>query len=104
MSTGIRSNNSTFSIGKATITAETGIDLQNNSHAHVNELIYYSPEVALALQALPVQPPQEIVQDAINQQKATGTIEKSKLKSWFDSQGLNAAFWLNLAVAIAGLK
>lgn len=103
MSTGIRSNNSTFTVGKATIIADIGIDLQNHSHAHVEELIHYSPEFAEALRALPIQPPKELVQEAIAQQKAIGTIESSKLKAWFDSQGMDVAFWINLTVAIAAL-
>lgn len=103
MSTGIRSNNSTFTVGKATIVAETGIDLQNHSHAHIGELIHYSPAVVDALKALPVQPPQELVLDAMAQQKALGTIEKTKLKAWFDRQGMDGAFWINLTVAIAAL-
>ncbi|CRM94483.1 SEC-C motif [Pseudomonas sp. 22 E 5] len=103
MSTGIRSNNSTLTVGKATIIAETGVDLQNNSHAHIDELIHYSPTVFSALQALPVQPPLELVKEAIAQQKSTGTIERSKLKAWFDGQGMDLAFWVNLTVAIAAL-
>lgn len=102
MSTGIRSNNSTFTVGKATIIADTGIDL-HNSKAHIEELTHYSPAVVEALKALPVQPPQELVQDAISQQREMGTIEKSKLKVWFDGQGINLAFWAQIAVAIAAL-
>lgn len=103
MSTGIRSNNSTLTVGKATIIAETGVDLQNHSNAHIDELIHYSPAVFSALKVLPVQPPLELVQEAIAQQKSLGTIEKSKLKAWFDGQGIDLAFWVNLAVAIAAL-
>lgn len=103
VSTGIKSNNSTFTVGKATIIADTGIDLQNNSRAHIEELIHYSPDVAMSLKALPVQPPEDLVQDAIAEQKALGTIENSKLKAWFDGQGINASFWINLTVAIAAL-
>ncbi|MNC25648.1 hypothetical protein D3C75_737450 [compost metagenome] len=106
MSTGIRSDNSTFTVGKATIVADTGVDLKNGSNGHINELNHISPttpNLAEVLKNLPAQPPVELVQDAITRQKSTGTIEGSELRTWFDKQGINLAFWSQLAVAIAAM-
>ncbi|WP_223507780.1 YecA family protein [Pseudomonas sp. BF-B-25] len=106
MSTGIRSDNSTFTVEKATIIADTGVDLKNGSNGHINELNHISPitpNLAEVLKNLPVQPPVKLVQDAITRQKATGTIEDSELRAWFDKQGVNLAFWAQLAVAIAAM-
>lgn len=107
MSTGIRSDSSTFTVGKATIIAEIGIDLKNNSKAHIDELNFYStgtPEALVKiLMQLPVQPPHNLVVDAMEQQKSVGSIEDSKLWDWFQKQGINLAFWPQIAVAIASL-
>lgn len=107
MSTGIRSDNSTFTVGKATIVAETGVDLKNNSKAHIDELNFYSTDTPEALvkilMSLPVQPPHDLVVDAMEQQKAVGNIEGSKLWDWFQKQGINLAFWPQIAVGIASL-
>lgn len=106
MSTGIKSDKSSFTVGKATIVADTGVDLRNGSHAHFDELYHFSPStpaLAEVLKSLPVQPPREILQSAIDQQKATGSIEGSQLRTWFDNQGINVAFWAQLVVAIAAL-
>ena len=107
MSTGIRSDSSTFTVGKATIVAEIGIDLKNNSKAHIDELNFYSTDTSEALvtvlKQLPVQPPYELVVDALDQQKSVGSIEDSKLWDWFQKQGINLAFWPQIAVAIASL-
>ncbi|MEX5591901.1 YecA family protein [Pseudomonas orientalis] len=106
MSTGIRSDNSTFIVGKATIVADIGVDLKNGSNGHINELNHISPliqDLAGVLKSLPVQPPVNLVQDAITHQRTTGTIEGSELRTWFDEQGVNLAFWAQLVVAIAAM-
>lgn len=108
MSTGIRSNNSTFTVGKATIVADTGVDLQNNSKAHIDELNFYSSDTPASLiqvlRALPVQPPHELVIDAMEQQRIKGNIDDSKLWGWFQNQGINVAFWAQISLAIASLS
>lgn len=108
MSTGIRSNNSTFTVGKATIVAETGVDLQNNSKGHIDEYEFYSPDTPAsliqALRALPAQPPHELVVDAIEQQKIKGNIDDSKLWGWFQKQGIDMSFWVQISLAIASLS
>lgn len=107
MSTGIRSDNSSITVGKANIVADIGIDLKNKSHAQIEELNHYAPDTPPALihaiKSLPVQPPSELVKDAIEHQKATGSIDGSKLWDWFSKQGINLSFWAQLSVAFAGL-
>lgn len=106
MTTGIRSDNSSFTVGKATIVADVGVDLKNGSVAHIDELNYIAPNIPdldKVLASLPVPPSPFLVQDAIAQHKATGTIEGSKLKAWFDAQGINLAFWAQLTGAITAL-
>ena len=106
MSTGIKSDNSKFTVGKANIVADVGVDLRNGSDGHIDELNHISPdtpELAEVLKSLPVQPPEELVQDAISQQKSRGTIEGSRLKAWFDKEEMSGAFWAQISVAIAGL-
>lgn len=107
VSTGIRSDNSTFTVGKANIVADIGIDLKNKSHAQIEELNHYAPDTPAALihalKRLPVQPPSELVKDAIEHQKSTGSIDGSKLWDWFSKQGINLSFWAQLSVAFAGL-
>lgn len=107
MSTGIRSNDSSFTVGKLNTVADIGIDLQNKSHAQIDELNHYAPDTPAALihalKGLPVQPPAELVKDAIEHQKATGSIDGSRLWDWFSKQGINVSFWAQLSVAIAAL-
>ena len=108
MSTGIRSNNSTLSVGKATIIADVGVDLID-SRARIDELNHYSPltpSLAEVLGKLPVQPPEELVREAIAQLKSGASIEAlddSKLKKWFMDQGLNIGFWAQIAVGLASI-
>ncbi|CRM71117.1 SEC-C metal-binding domain-containing protein [Pseudomonas sp. 25 E 4] len=108
MSTGIKSDNSAFTVGTANIVADTGVDLKNNSKAHFDELNYFAPNTPIALvnalRSLPTQPPHELVEDAIEYQKANGNIDGSRLRDWFDKQGINLSFWAQLSVAIAGLS
>lgn len=108
MSTGIKSDNSAFTVGTANIVADTGVDLKNNSKAHFDELNYFAPNTPIALvnalRSLPIQPPHELVKDAIEYQKANGNIDGSRLWDWFDKQGINLSFWAQLSVAIAGLS
>ena len=107
MSTGIRSDNSSFTVGRATIVADVGIDLRNNSEAHIEELKFYAseiPDVLLkVLNKLPAQPPHDLVVEAMEQQKLVGNIDSSKLWGWFQKQGINLAFWPQIGVAIASL-
>jgi hypothetical protein len=107
-STGFRLTNSEVVIGKATIVADTAFDMVD-SKARVEELLHvapYTPELSAVLSKLPVQPPEELVREAITQLKESGNVEdleKSKLKKWFSDQGINMAFWAQLAIGLASI-
>ncbi|WP_105948345.1 SEC-C metal-binding domain-containing protein [Pseudomonas sp. LLC-1] len=105
MSTGIRSTDSQFTVGKANIVADVGVDLVR-SKARIEELNHIAtdvPDLESLLKAMVVRPPEDLIQDALEQTKKEGSTEGlsyTKLKQWCDKQGINAALWLQLATAI----
>lgn len=105
MSTGIRSTDSQFVVGKANIVADLGIDMVR-SKARIDELNHASPtapDLESILKSMIVRPPEELVQSALEQAKNEGSTEGlsyTKLKQWCDKQGVNAAMWIQLVAAI----
>ncbi|MFV3326740.1 YecA family protein [Pseudomonas sp. NY15372] len=105
MSTGIRSTRSTFTVGKANIVADIGVDL-TDSHAHIEELNHVVPNVLGVdefLKGLGVAPPKEILDEAFREVRSSGTtetLEHSRLKTWCMEQNINAGLWVQLAGAI----
>ncbi|WP_296257680.1 MULTISPECIES: YecA family protein [unclassified Pseudomonas] len=110
VSTGIKLDDSTFTVGKATIVADVGIDAKNKSHAHAEEFLHIAPEVSpelmQILQRFQINPPRDVLAEAwsdVQRSKSPKILEKSKLKAWILEQGLGVAFWAEIAVAIAGI-
>lgn len=105
MSTGIRSTDSEFTVGKANIVADVGVDMLR-SKGRIEELNHVAtdaPDLESLLKAMAVRPPEDLIQDALDQTKKEGSTEGlsyTKLKQWCDKQGINAALWLQLATAI----
>lgn len=105
MSTGIRSTDSEFTVGKANIVANVGLDMVR-SKAHIDELNHVSPEVKDlegVLKAMAVRPPEELITSAVEEVKSAGSTEGlsyTKLKQWCDQQGVNAGMWAQLVAAI----
>lgn len=106
MSTGIKSDNSTFTIGKARIVADVGIDMVN-SVAHIDDYTFLStsaPDLHKILRGMQKVPPPELISEAmsaVNSSKDSNVIQKSRLKKWATEQGLNASLWLQLSAAVA---
>lgn len=106
MSTGIKSDNSSFTAGKATIIADVGVDLANKSVAHIDEFVHIAPDtpkLAEILSNMKVAPPPELVKEAVASVKQAGSIEvldKSRIKKWCAEQGVNTALWAQLVTTI----
>lgn len=110
VSTGIKLDNSTFTVGTATIVADVGVNATNNSYAHADDFLHVapdvSPELMQILQRFRIKPPKDVLDQALSdlkQSKSPEVLEKSKLKTWFLEQGLGVSFWAEFAVAIAGI-
>jgi len=107
MSTGIKAtNNSKFTAGTANIVADIGVDL-DNSVGHI-EIFNFLPSEGSSLEQLfenfSVKPSRQLVEEAASEVAATrdaNVLQKSKLKTWFDDQGLTASLWVNVAATIA---
>lgn len=105
MSTGIRAEGSSFTVGKAKIIADVGVDMVNST-GHVDDYEFYdvkAPDLAKLLRDLPERPPVELVSEAVEQVRSGNKaedLETSRLRKWCKDQGINAAFWAQLAVAI----
>ncbi|MFG0505987.1 SEC-C metal-binding domain-containing protein [Pseudomonas putida] len=108
MSAGIRAHGSTFTVGKAKIVADVGVDMVNST-GHIDDLEFYAataPALAELLKGMTKRPPKELVDEAIELAKKDGNqkaLESSGLRGWCKDQGLTAAFWMELAASIAGV-
>lgn len=108
MSAGIRAHGSTFTVGKAKIVADVGVDMVNST-GHIDDLEFYAataPALAELLKGMTIRPPKELVDEAIELAKKDGSqkaLESSGLRGWCKDQGLTAAFWMELAASIAGV-
>jgi hypothetical protein len=109
MSTGIKSDNSSIKIGSANIAAEVGIDASNRSEVAVDKFNFVdakAPDLASVFEAMGATPPADLMERSVKSAKASGAIdvlERSELRTWFDRQGINAAFWAQMVAAIAAI-
>jgi hypothetical protein len=110
MGTGIKSNNSTFTVGKARIIADVAVDLQNQSNGHIEDLVHLDPRTSVALAEVLLKfeltPPKEFLDEALVQLRAARSVEpleKSRLKAWCFEQGLTVAFFVEFAASLLSI-
>ena len=105
MSTGIKSDNSFLKIGKATIVADVGVDIKNQSDVAIDTYVFVKSDNQAAslikLLKLPDEVPHDVLQEAVNELNETQSVaclEKSRLKAWLFENGYDSAFWAGLVI------